>query len=325
MTEVAEDLASPGAGGPRRPCPQARAVRDRGGRGPGGPSPGGGGLAAPRRTGEPAGLVAHRRVPADDRLLRAEQARRRREETATFPTLLAQNAAPGADDPQTAEDDSLILLFLCCHPSLAPAAQIALTLRAVGGLTTAEIARAFLVSEATMTRRITWRNRQSETAERTAADRRRLPPGPRRRPARAVPDLQRGLRDHRGREPAPKRPDAEAIRLTRMLHRIRPGRRRGHRLLALMLLTDARRPARTDEHGDLVPMASRTAAGGTPPTSARASICSPPPGPHNPGPTRSRPPSPPCTTRPRPPPTDWVQIRALYERCGRCPTTGVRN
>ena len=65
------------------------------------------------------------------------------------------NAAPGADDPQTAEDDSLILLFLCCHPSLAPAAQIALTAKAVGGLTTAEIARAFLVSEATMTRRIT--------------------------------------------------------------------------------------------------------------------------------------------------------------------------
>ena len=66
-----------------------------------------------------------------------------------------EESAPGADVRSTDEDDSLVLLFLCCHPSLAPVAQIALTLRAVGGLTTAEIARAFLVSEATMTRRIT--------------------------------------------------------------------------------------------------------------------------------------------------------------------------
>ena len=87
-------------------------------------------------------------------LLRAELARRRREETAAW-TFPLPAAAPAADAPSGDEDDSLVLLFLCCHPSLAPAAQIALTLRAVGGLTTAEIARAFLVSEATMTRRIT--------------------------------------------------------------------------------------------------------------------------------------------------------------------------
>ena len=71
------------------------------------------------------------------------------------------------------EDDSLILLFLCCHPSLAPAAQIALTLRAVGGLTTAEIARAFLVSEATMTRRIT----RAKQAVRDSGARFSLPTG----------------------------------------------------------------------------------------------------------------------------------------------------
>lgn len=62
--------------------------------------------------------------------------------------------APAADRPASESDDTLILLFMCCHPALSPASQIALTLRAVGGLTTAEIARAFLVPEATMTRRI---------------------------------------------------------------------------------------------------------------------------------------------------------------------------
>src|SRR5216684_2859065 len=88
-------------------------------------------------------------------LLRSEQARRRREDTVFRWTLPEQWAAPGADQPGgAAADDTLILLFLCCHPALSPASQIALTLRAVGGLTTVEIARAFLVPEATMTRRI---------------------------------------------------------------------------------------------------------------------------------------------------------------------------
>src|SRR4029434_812088 len=62
--------------------------------------------------------------------------------------------APAADRPASDADDTLVLLFMCCHPVLSPASQIALTLRAVGGLTTAEIARAFIVPEATMTRRI---------------------------------------------------------------------------------------------------------------------------------------------------------------------------
>src|SRR4029453_16395434 len=95
--------------------------------------------------------VASRRLTD---LLRREQARRRREDTIAQWTLPDQWLAPPADRPVSESDDTLILLFMCCHPSLTPASQIALTLRAVGGLTTAEIGRAFLVPEATMTRRI---------------------------------------------------------------------------------------------------------------------------------------------------------------------------
>ncbi len=98
--------------------------------------------------------VASRRLTD---LLRSEQARQHREDTVARWTLPDQWLAPAADRPDgesSGSDDTLILLFLCCHPSLSPASQIALTLRAVGGLTSAEIARAFLVPEATMTRRI---------------------------------------------------------------------------------------------------------------------------------------------------------------------------
>src|SRR5262247_4419900 len=105
--------------------------------------------------GDPRGWlikVASRRLTD---LLRSEQARQRREDAVFRWTLPEQWVAPAADRAGAAADDTLILLFLCCHPALSPASQIALTLRAVGGLTTAEIARAFLVPEATMTRRIT--------------------------------------------------------------------------------------------------------------------------------------------------------------------------
>ena len=97
--------------------------------------------------------VASRRLTD---LLRSEQARRRREDTVA--AVGAARPVAGArrrPSSRSEADDTLILLFMCCHPSLSPASQIALTLRAVGGLTTAEIARAFLVPEATMTRRIT--------------------------------------------------------------------------------------------------------------------------------------------------------------------------
>ncbi|HEX4907577.1 MAG TPA: sigma-70 family RNA polymerase sigma factor, partial [Actinomycetes bacterium] len=95
--------------------------------------------------------VASRRLTD---LLRSEQARQRREDGVARWTLPEQRLAPAADRPAAESDDTLILLFMCCHPDLSPGSQIALTLRAVGGLTTAEIARAFLVPEATMTRRI---------------------------------------------------------------------------------------------------------------------------------------------------------------------------
>ncbi len=96
--------------------------------------------------------VASRRLTD---LWRSDAARRQREATALalVPPNEFHAPAPGADR-QTDQDDTLILLFMCCHPALSPASQIALTLRAVGGLTTAEIARAFFVPEATMAQRI---------------------------------------------------------------------------------------------------------------------------------------------------------------------------
>ena len=200
--------------------------------------------------------VASRRLSD---LLRSEQARKQREETVARRALPGQWAAPAADAAGRAADDTLILLFLCCHPVLSPASQIALTLRAIGGLTTAEIARGFLVPEATMTRRIS-RAKQgirasgvpfgmpapSERAERLAAVLHVLylifNEG---YASTSGPDLQRA-------ELA-----AEAIRLARLLHRLLPDDAEVTGLLALMLLTDARRTARTGPHGELVPMAEQ--------------------------------------------------------------------
>ncbi|HLL61648.1 MAG TPA: sigma-70 family RNA polymerase sigma factor, partial [Propionibacteriaceae bacterium] len=199
--------------------------------------------------------VASRRLTD---LVRAEQARRRREETAATWTPLSE-AAPAADAPATDEDDSLALLFLCCHPSLAPAAQTALTLRAVGGLTTAEIARAFLVSEATMTRRIS----RAKQAVRDSGARFAMPVGDVYAERLSVVlqvlylIFNEGYATTAGEHLQRSDLTAEAIRLTRMVHRSRPEDDEVTGLLALMLLTDARRPARTDEHGDLVPMAEQ--------------------------------------------------------------------
>ncbi|WP_405148571.1 RNA polymerase sigma factor [Sphaerisporangium sp. NBC_01403] len=200
--------------------------------------------------------VASRRLTD---LLRGEQARRRREDTVARWAPLEPSPAPAAGRTPSGTDDTLILLFMCCHPSLSPASQIALTLRAVGGLTTAEIARAFLVPEATMTRRI---SRAKQRVKESG-----IPFGMPRHPEHAErlgavlhvlylifnegyastsgPDLQRG-------ELA-----AEAIRLARMVHRMLPGDGEVAGLLALMLLTDARRPARTAPDGGLVPMAEQ--------------------------------------------------------------------
>ena len=179
-------------------------------------------------------------------LLRSEQARRRREEQ--WRPIQEQHAAE--------TDDTLMLLFLCCHPALSAPSQIALTLRAVGGLTTGEIARAFLVPEATMTRRIT-------RAKQTVRDhgQRFLMPPPAERAERLGAVLHvlylifnEGYAATAGSDLA--RPDlaAEAIRLGRLLHRQLPADPEVTGLLALMLLTDARRPARTGPDGALVPM-----------------------------------------------------------------------
>ncbi len=200
--------------------------------------------------------VASRRL-AD--LLRSEQARRRREDTAARWVLPEQWLAPPADRPTTETDDTLILLFMCCHPSLSPASQIALTLRAVGGLTTAEVARAFLVPEATMTRRIS-RAKKSIKDSGTPFG---LPPDEE-RAARLGAVLHvlylifnEGYASTSG--PSLQRVEltTEAIRLARMVHQLVPDDAEVTGLLALMLLTDARRPARTSPDGALIPMADQ--------------------------------------------------------------------
>lgn len=186
-------------------------------------------------------------------LLRSEQARQRREESVARWTLPEQWLAPPADRTSGEYDDTLVLLFLCCHPSLSPASQIALTLRAVGGLGTAEVARAFLVPEATMTRRIT---RAKQTIKTSGVPFR--PPTPEERTGRLVSVLHVlylvFTEGYRELSPLTDRMDlvAEAIRLTRLVHGLLPGDTEVAGLLALMLLTDARRPARTGPDGALI-------------------------------------------------------------------------
>jgi len=200
--------------------------------------------------------VASRRLTD---LLRSEQARQRREDTVAQWTLPDQWLAPPADRVATESDDSLILLFMCCHPSLSPASQIALTLRAVGGLTTDEIARAFLVPEDTMTRRITRTKKQIKESGISF----RMPDGAERsQTLGAVLHVlylifNEGYASTSG--PSLHRSDlaAEAIRLTRMVHHLLPDESEVAGLLALMLLTDARRPARTGPEGEVIPMAEQ--------------------------------------------------------------------
>jgi RNA polymerase sigma factor (sigma-70 family) len=192
-------------------------------------------------------------------LLRADQARQRREETVARWVLPESWLAPAADTAHADGDDTLILLFMCCHPALTPASQIALTLRAVGGLTTAEIARAFLVPAATMTRRI---SRAKEQVKDSAVPFRM--PAAEERAARLAAVLHvlylifsEGYASTSG--PSLHRTElaAEAIRLTRIVHRLLPEDGEVTGLLALMLLTDARRPARTGPAGELIPMAEQ--------------------------------------------------------------------
>ncbi|WAL68717.1 sigma-70 family RNA polymerase sigma factor [Amycolatopsis cynarae] len=192
-------------------------------------------------------------------LLRNEQARQRREDTVATWTLPSDWFAPPADRPATDSDDTLILLFLCCHPALSPASQIALTLRVVGGLTTAEVARAFLVPEATMTRRI------SRAKQRIKAS--GIPfrmPAEAERAGRLAAVLHvlylifnEGYASTSGANLVRVELSTEAIRLTRLMHRLLPEDSEVTGLLALMLLTDARRPARIGKDGVLIPMAEQ--------------------------------------------------------------------
>lgn len=195
--------------------------------------------------------VAARRLVDE---IRSESARRRREQTAA--ALSGLHLEAPAPEQVSEVDDSLTLLFLCCHPAVAPASQVALTLRAVGGLTTAQIASAFLVAEATMAARIS----RAKQRIRSAGARFELPPAPERSQRLAVVQhvlylmFNEGYTATSGDELT--RPDlaAEATRLARWLHRLLPADSEVAALLALMLLTNARRGARVGAHGDLIPL-----------------------------------------------------------------------
>ncbi|MFF3840213.1 RNA polymerase sigma factor [Streptomyces sp. NPDC001930] len=193
-------------------------------------------------------------------LVRSEAARRRREDAVALATPDSELLAGAADEaPGSDRDDSLSLLFLCCHPELSPPSRVALTLRAVGGLTTAQIAAAFLVPESTMAQRI---SRAKQTI-RAAGGSFSLPPGEDRTArlgeVRHVLYLifNEGYTASAGEELTAPELSTEAIRLARLLHRLLPEDTETAGLLALMLLTDARRPARTGPHGELVPLAEQ--------------------------------------------------------------------
>ncbi|GGF37503.1 RNA polymerase sigma factor [Subtercola lobariae] len=208
--------------------------------------------------------VATRRLVDE---FRSDGARRERE------------AAVGEFDPEeiasggeSAEDDSLTLLFLCCHPALSTPSQLALTLRAVGGLTTAEIARAFLVPESTMAQRISRAKAQLRALRGEPGPLFSLPPEAE-RAARLAVVLQvlylifnegytpgsRPRGTHGDRSAAESGADltTEAIRLARLVHHALPENGEASGLLALMLLTDARRPASQDADGMLVALADQ--------------------------------------------------------------------
>ncbi|MCX5248867.1 sigma-70 family RNA polymerase sigma factor [Streptomyces sp. NBC_00201] len=185
--------------------------------------------------------------------LRSEEARRAREErVAALTPRDAFTAPPPGVDRAPREDDTLTLLFLCCHPDLTPPAQIALTLRAVGGLTTAEIARAYLVPETTMAQRI------SRAKQKVRGVRFGRPESWQNRLPAVLHTLylifNEGYTATSGAVLQRRELAGEAIRLTRTVHRLLPDDGEVAGLLALMLLTDARRAARTGPHGELVPL-----------------------------------------------------------------------
>jgi predicted RNA polymerase sigma factor len=187
--------------------------------------------------------------------LRAELARRRREAIVVAEQL---EEVPAVSE----QDDTLVLLFMCCHPALTPSTAVALTLRAVGGLTTAEIANAFLVPESTMAQRIS----RAKERIRSSGVAFRLPaPDERRARLRAVLHVlylifNEGYAASVGEDLQRRDLANDAIRLTRALHHAVPDDGEVAGLLALMLLTDARRAARTGPRGELIPLAEQDRA-----------------------------------------------------------------
>jgi RNA polymerase sigma factor (sigma-70 family) len=198
--------------------------------------------------------VATRRLT--DRV-RADTARRLREQLVVSLVPADAQIARAADSEGVDErDESLDLYFTCCHPALSPASQVALTLRAVGGLTTAEIARAFLVPEATMAQRL---SRAKQTIKAAGAG---FPaPTERDRLVRLPAVLHvlylifsEGYAASAGERVARVELSAEAIRVARLLANLLPDEPEVLGLLALMRLTDARRAARTSPDGELIPL-----------------------------------------------------------------------
>jgi len=188
-------------------------------------------------------------------LLRSDQARRQREQRTGLAEAVMR--VPGRQpQPVPGTDDSLTLLLLCCHPALSTASQVALTLRAVGGLTTAEIAHAFGTSESTMGTRIS-----RAKAQLAKAGARFTAPTDTDRSSRIAAVMQvlylifnEGYTASAGRQLGRVDLTGEAIRLARMLRDLLPDDAEATGLLALMLLTEARRPARTTSQDELVPL-----------------------------------------------------------------------
>ena len=192
-------------------------------------------------------------------LLRADQARRRREETVAQWAVAGSGLPPVCERNPADRDDTLVLFFMCCHPSLPAVSQIALTLRAVGGLNTAEVARALLAAEDTVTRRIT---RAKQSIKNSGVPFALPPPG-------QMPDrlgavlrvlyliFNEGYAATSGTELLRLELAEEAIRLGRALHEALPDDSEVTGLLALMLLVHARHRARTAPDGSLIPMAEQ--------------------------------------------------------------------